>query len=122
MTGPAPTTPAALPLAVERAARWYPLLAAVGWPALVVGLGLALAIPVILLLGSPRLASALALPGAGALIAAAALLPAVLLADARRRVAEAAEAALVARQQRQAVAERAASGDAPQALSPARDP
>lgn len=121
MTGPAPTTPAALPLAVERAARWYPLLAAVGCLALVVGVALALAVPVILRLGTPLLASALALPAAGALIAAAALLPAVLLADARRRVAEAAEAALVARQQRQAVAERAANGDAPQTLFTGND-
>jgi len=116
MTGPAVTTPANLPLAVERSARWYPLLAAVGWSALVVGVGLAVTVPVVHLLGSRLLASALALPGAGALIAAAALLPAVLLADARRRVAEAAEAALVSRQQRQAVAERAVTGETPQAL------
>lgn len=116
MTGPALTTPAALPLAVERAARWYPLLAAVGWSTLVVGSVLAVAAVVLTVRGLPLSASALALPAAGALIAAAALLPAALLAAARRRIAEAAGAALVARQQRAAVAERAAEGEAAQAL------
>lgn len=121
MTGPAPTTPATVPLAVERAARWYPLLAAVGWSTLVVGSGLAVAAVVFSVLKSPLIASALALPAAGALIAAAALLPAALLAAARRRIAEAAEAALVARQQRAAVAERAAEGEAAQALFSGND-
>src|SRR5688572_22589101 len=88
MTGPAPTTPAALPLAVERAARWHGLLAAMAWSTLVLGVGLALAIPAIRLLGSPLVAAALAPACASMLLAAAALLPALLLASARRRVAE----------------------------------
>ncbi|MBA3698298.1 MAG: hypothetical protein H0W78_05555 [Planctomycetes bacterium] len=127
MTGPTPSSTvlpvasAALPLAVERAARWHGLLAAMAWSTLVLGVGLALAIPAIRLLGSPLLAAALAPACASLLLAAAALLPALLLASARRRVAEAAEAALVARQQRHAVAERTAGGDAPQALFAGND-
>lgn len=121
MTGPTPTTPAALPLAVERAARWYALLAAIGASTLMVGSVLALAAVVLSLRDFPLLASALALPAAAALIAAAAVLPAAMLAAARRRIAEAAEAALVARQQRAAVAERASEGAAAQALFSGND-
>ena len=114
MTDPVHPTPVALPLAVERAARWHGVLAAATWSTLALGGGLALAVPVVHLAGEPLLAKALALPGAALLIAAAALLPALLLTAARRRVLEAADAALVARQQRQAAA-AARAADAPTA-------
>ncbi len=109
-------------MAVERAPRWYGVIAATAWSTVVVGGGLALAAPVLHLVGQPMLAKALALPGAAALIAAAALLPALLLTSARRRVLEAADAALVSRQQRQAaLAARAADAPATQALFGAGD-
>ncbi len=121
MTEPVPPTPAAapvaLPLAIERAARWYGLLAVTGWVTLVLGLELALATVGLQLGGQPALAKALALPGAAMLLAAAALMAAVLLTAARRRVWEAADAALVTRQQRHAaLAARAADAPATQAL------
>jgi regulator of protease activity HflC (stomatin/prohibitin superfamily) len=107
-------------LAVERAARWQVVLAAVTWPTLAVGVAAGLAALTLRLLEQPVLAGALVLPGAAALSAAAALLPALLLAGARRRVAEAMEADLVQRQQRAAQlaanAARSTAGDAPQAL------
>jgi regulator of protease activity HflC (stomatin/prohibitin superfamily) len=106
--------PAALPLSVQHAARWYGTLAASGWSAFIAGVGLSLAAGATYLFGQPSLASALALPAAGALVAAAALLPAAILTSARQRMAEAADAALVARQQRHAAA-AARVDDAPAA-------
>ena len=96
--------PVELPLSVQHAARWHGTLAVSGWSAFTAGVGLSLAAGATSILGQSSLASALALPGAGALVAAAALLPAALLTSARQRMAEAADAALVARQQRQAAA------------------
>ena len=104
----------ALPLSVQHAARWYSPLALAGWSSLVAGVGLSLAAGATYILSQPLLASALALPAAGALVAAAALLPAAILTSARQRMAEAADAALVARQQRHAAA-AARVDDAPAA-------
>ncbi len=106
--------PVALPLSVQHAARWYGTLAVSGWSAFIAGVGLSLAAGATYILGQPSLASALALPGAGALLAAAALLPAAILTSARQRMAEAADTALVARQQRHAAA-AARVDDAPAA-------
>lgn len=105
---------AALPLSVQHAARWYGTLAVSGWSAFIAGVGLSLAAGATYIFGQPSLASALALPAAGALVAAAALLPAAILTSARQRMAEAADAALVARQQRHAAA-AARIDDAPAA-------
>ena len=106
--------PAALPLSVQQAARWYGTLAVSGWSAFIAGVGLSLAAGATYLFGQPSLASALALPAAGALVAAAALLPAAILTSARQRMAESADAAFVARQQRHAAA-AARVDDAPAA-------
>lgn len=127
MSVPGSSAATVVPLAVERAARWHVVLAAVTWPTLAVGVAAGLAALTLRLLGEPVLAGALVLPGAAALSAAAALLPALLLTGARLRVAEALEADLVQRQQRAAqlaahLAANAANpvrttpGDAPQAL------
>ncbi|HEX3132842.1 MAG TPA: SPFH domain-containing protein [Planctomycetota bacterium] len=111
------SAPADLPLAVQRAARWQALLAVCAWSTLTLGIAVALAAPIIHLLGATTLAKALALPGAALLVAAAALLPALVLVSARSRVFEAADAALVARRQRQAAAAaRAADAPATQVL------
>lgn len=107
---------AALPVSVQHAARWYGTLALSGWSAFIAGVGLSLAAGATYILGQPSLASALALPGAGALLASSALLPAAILTSARQRMAEAADAALVARQQRQAAAARVDTASAAQAL------
>ena len=108
---------AALPVSVQHAARWYGTLALSGWSAFIAGVGLSLAAGATYILGQPSLATALALPGAGALLASSALLPAAILTSARQRMAEAADAALVARQQRQAAAAaRVDTASAAQAL------
>jgi hypothetical protein len=105
-------SPADLPSAVQRAARWQVLVAVCAWSALVLGIAAALAAVVVHLIGIAPLARALALPGAGLLVAAAGLLPAWLLIAARVRVAEAADAVQVAQRQRQAAA-AARAADAP---------
>ncbi len=106
-----------LPVAITAAVRWHGLLTAGAW--LFVSLGIASALGAIaaFYLKQPALAPTLALLSGGILVIGAALLPACLLASARRRVVEAADAAAVTRRQR-AVAEmaRAENEQAPQAI------
>jgi regulator of protease activity HflC (stomatin/prohibitin superfamily) len=106
-----------LSVSVNAAVRWYGVLAVTAWIATLVGVITGGGAVALWFMQFPQVASVLALLSSVWLLASAALVPASVLASGRRRLVEAADAAVVTRQQRLAALQaRANHAQAPQAI------